>query len=352
MFSRNLPTLPNLDRSPRPALWLTLPLALGVCVPGAYVPFASAQSPEPPRSATSQQWLISQASTPLQAMCDAEVDRQVSDYEEPVTITVWLGTDDLQPLYRHQADRWMPAASAIKTAILVELFAKYHESLPTAPKEVSNSLEPQHPAVKHFNRTQQGLIQAGLSHQSAQDLGKIMMGSKTESNLVYNAAANVNIALLGGPEKTTELIASRYQRPIGIKLQRYMLAPRDEPGDNLATAEGLATVLCHIANGNLPNVDPGTSQAVAEAIILTSRRFELTGIHQLKDGALDSDPLTRVQSGFYRPQRQGNAYIYVVMASQAAPQKYARDETGNRLNALVLSLTGTLLRNAVAGSKN
>jgi hypothetical protein len=51
-----------------------------------------------------------------------------------------------------------------------------------------------------------------------------MMGTAPASNVVYNAAANVVTAVLGGPEALTALIRKRDAAFAMVSARRYMLA--------------------------------------------------------------------------------------------------------------------------------
>ena len=148
------------------------------------------------------------------------------------------------------------------------------------------------------------------------------------SNAVYNAAANVTTAVLGGPEKLTMLMRERDPAFAGLVSRRYMLAARDVTGDNEATAASLAAALQRIAAHEVRGVDQPTVDAM-RAILHVPEGDGPDGRHYFKSGSLDSDPLTRIRSGFW--DGPAGTLVYVVMVEQPTPGGLARDAAGERL---------------------
>jgi hypothetical protein len=66
------------------------------------------------------------------------------------------------------------------------------------------------------------------------------------------------------------------------------------------------------------------------------------GRHHVKEGALNSDPLVRVQSGWCEVPG-GSTLVYVVVLSQPSPGKLPRDKAGERLEATARQLTKLVL---------
>ena len=116
------------------------------------------------------------------------------------------------------------------------------------------------------------------------------------SNAVYNAAANLVTAFLGGPPELTGRIHARHPDFAGIASRRYMLAARDVTGDNEATAASLAAVLAAIARGDVPGLSPETHDAMRDILFLEETD---DGRHFYKGGSLNSNPITRVLSGYW-----------------------------------------------------
>jgi len=234
--------------------------------------------------------------------------------------------------FAKNADAVLPTASAIKTAIMIELFAKFHDALDVPPPSLDAILADDHPAVAHFEPKPRAEIREGLSGSGVRRIGRVMLGSEEAPNHVYNAASNVAIALLGGPEETTRLIHERDPAFGSIQVRRYMLTDRTVRGDNEATAEGLAAVLRRLASRTIPGLDPAAVEACRMAVEIADdpargRRF-------FKDGALDSTPITRVATGWYEPA-DGPPIVYAVMLAQDAPGAASTAETAAKLAATV-----------------
>ena len=95
-------------------------------------------------------------------------------------------------------------ASAIKTFYLVELFDRFAGALDRPLPGVDAVLaDDAHPAIAHFTPEQRAEIRRELTGATVRRVGLVMMGIAPASNIVYNAAANVTTAPLGGPEALT-----------------------------------------------------------------------------------------------------------------------------------------------------
>ncbi|RUL85636.1 hypothetical protein TsocGM_18180 [Tautonia sociabilis] len=202
-----------------------------------------------------------------------------------------------------------------------------------------------------YTVSQRREIREALSEASVRRLGRVMMGSDPAPNHVYNAAASLATALLGGPEGMTAAILALDPSFSPISSRRYMLAPRNVTGDNEASASALAAVLGRLASGTVPGVDPATVEAIRGAIIAEDVAFGLEGRHHSKGGSLNSDPLTRVFSGWWEPPGS-RPIVYTVMLSQPGPGALPRVEAGDRLEQTAERLTTLLLRAAEEASRD
>ncbi len=256
------------------------------------------------------------------------------------------------PLYTEAAEAPRPAASSIKTAYLVELFAAragtLDEPLPGAEGIVG---DPQHPAVAHFDAETRAEIREHLAEATARTVGRHMVRGDGVSNAVYNAAANLTTAFLGGPRALTGRIRERHPDFSGIESRRYMLAAREVTGDNEATAASLAAVLAQIAAGTVPGVGEATREALREILFLEEEE-ETTGAgsggvrrHYFKGGSLNSDPITRVLSGYTRRPGDppGQALVYVFMAELPGPGDREPAAAGDRLRDYLEALRAAAL---------
>ena len=260
------------------------------------------------------------------------------------------------PLYTEAAETPRPAASSIKTAYLVELFAARAEALdeplPGAEAVVGDA---EHPAVAHFDAETRAEIREHLATATARTVGRHMIRGDGVSNAVYNAAANLTTAFLGGPRALTRAVHERHPDFSGIESRRYMLAARDVTGDNEATAASLAAVLAAIATGTTPEVGEETHEALREVLLLPEPAEEAgddredladdSELHYFKGGSLNSDPITRVLSGYFRRPGDpaGRALVYVFMGELPGPGDSDRAETGTRLRDYLEALRAAAL---------
>lgn len=237
--------------------------------------------------------------------------------------SIWIGTADGEVLYEESSDTPRPAASSIKTAYLVEFFSDRADALdepvPDAVDVVGNS---EHPAIVHFDADTQAEIQEHLETATARTVGRHMIRGTGVSNPVYNAAANLVTAFLGGPPELTARIQARHRDYAGIDSRRYMLAARDVTGDNTATAGSLAAVLAAVARGDVPGISPETHAAMRDILFLEDTE---DGRHFYKGGSLNSNPITRVLSGYYAVPGEpaGRELVYAFMAEVPGPASVA-----------------------------
>lgn len=263
---------------------------------------------------------------------DQQVQAALAGPGDPVQAGVWFGAPG-DPRYQLAADRAMPAASVVKTAVLIELFAAHagHLDEPLGPAADAVLADDRHPALAPFSAAQRQEARAGLGGATVRTVGAIVMGSRKASSAVYNAAANLAIASLGGPAEVTAKIRARDPRFGGIVVGRYMLAART-PGDNVATPAALAAVLASIATGQVPGLDDATASAAAQAMMQSTD--PALGVHRHKEGNLDSDPMIVVKTGFYLRGSGKPPLIYVVGAALAGKPTGTRDAAHRRLDKL------------------
>jgi hypothetical protein len=253
---------------------------------------------------------------------------------------LWIGGPVGDALYASGPVEALPTASAIKTAILVELFARFADALDRPPPGLDAMMGEDHPAIAHFSPPQRDEVRRSLAGVTVRRLGGIMMGSVPASNIVYNAAANVAIALLGGPDEATRSIRARDPAFAPIAVRRYMLADRKATGDNVATPAALAGVLRCLSSRRVPGVAEATVEDIRRAMLVKDdpRRGKVF----IKDGDLASDPITCVRTGWCE-KPGGGAIVFVVMIAQDEPGARSRDEAYRDLAATVGRLAEALL---------
>ena len=257
--------------------------------------------------------------------------------------SAWVGSPAGAAAIDEDAEVDRPAASAIKPAILEEFFAAHAGALDEPPPSAPAMLgDDQHPGMVHFPSEVREEIRRGLGGASVREIGRIMIHDEGGSNAVYNAASNVAIDALGGPEATTRAIHRRDPAFGGLHVRRYMLAARDVTGDNTATAASLAAVLARLAGRDVPGLDAETVEAIRAALFLEVDPDR--GRHFFKSGALNTIPMTRIRSGWY--ESDDAAIVYVVMGSIDDPGDLDPSALGDRLERRVAARTEELLQDA------
>ena len=264
----------------------------------------------------------------------------LAKHDGPARTGLWIGRPSGDALYASGSGETLPTASAIKTAILIELFARFAKELDQPPMGLNAILRDDHPAIAHFSTQQRGEIRNALAGDSVRRIGGIMMGSVPASNIVYNAAANVALALLGGPKEATRLIQDRDSVFAPIVVRRYMLTDRKVNGDNVATPAALAAVLQRLASRSVPGLAEKTVGDIRRAIL--AKDDPRGGKLFIKDGDLASDPVTCVRSGWSEKPGGGTA-VFVVMLAQDQPKGRTADEAHRDLAATAARLTESLL---------
>ncbi|MBI5852226.1 MAG: hypothetical protein HZB39_14525 [Planctomycetes bacterium] len=279
------------------------------------------------------------------ARIEHDVENLLAGHGSPVRAGLWLG-DARSALWSRDAERAMPAASAIKTAFLVEWFAEHAAGLDERPSAFAAlCADTTHPAFTHFEAPLRSEIARDLSHASVREVGRAMIRGTGVSNGVYNAAANLVTAALDGPAALTARIHARDPAFASIHGRRYMLAARNA-GDNEASPASLAAVLQRIAGGDLAGVDDATLAAIRD--VMRGRDDPRFGAHWQKSGALDTDPITRVESGCF--PLDGTPLVYVVMLAQDDAGTTSAAEAGARLGRLALALRDLMLESVAVRS--
>lgn len=292
------------------------------------------------------------APSPLPAGLGQQVADVVAGLGPTARAAVWFGTADGEGLLAWNADAPMPAASAIKAAFLVELFAAQAAAaasplaippamptltdVPFVPKPGLDAplagadavlADAAHPAVAHFTPAQRATATRLLGGRSARRIAEAMITGKGVDNATYNVAANLVTARLGGPAALTQRLHARDPRWGGLQVRRYMLADRRAHGDNEATAASLAAV--HAAHA-------ATLQA-CRTVLADGEDASGRAVFR-KDGALDSAPATRTRAG-WRDGRDGARVFAILLADDRAGAAAGEqlDDAAQRIEALLFA---------------
>lgn len=246
---------------------------------------------------------------------DRTIDAALAKLGPGASASVWVGPPGAEPWYGRNVAATRPTASAIKTFYLVELFdanaSQLNHSLPGADAILADDA---HPLFAPFDAPTRTEIRRALTGASVRRIGQVMMGQTDVSNAVYNAAASLVTAALGGPVALSRRIHARCPEFRDVFVRRYMLADRKAHGDNTATATAFATLYRHLAEGTLPGLDAATLAAIRE---VASRRTDPRLGHLYdKPGSLTSTPLTETRAGWWDTPR--GPIVFAVLLEQPA----------------------------------
>ena len=271
----------------------------------------------------------------------ARIARVLADLGPGVQAAYWLGPPLGEPELAAQSDVAMPVASTIKAAYLVEWFAAHHDRL-DEPSPVAAAIlaDDQHVALRHFSPAARATARAALAEASVRRIAEAMISGRGVDNPTYNAAANVVTAWAGGPAALTARLHARSPSWQGLEVRRYMLADRAEHGDNTATAAALAAVFGMLARREVPGVPLPALEAARHELRL-GRPPAGGGSGFGKDGALASEPLTRVYAGWV--ERDGEVRVHVVMLARHGVPEAERAAANTALAAAARRIEAILL---------
>lgn len=262
---------------------------------------------------------------------DSEIQAILNQHGRPIRAGIWLGSPTGEVWYERNAETVLPTASAVKAFYLVELYDRFRdrldEPLPGVHEIVSDD---SHPAVSHFATRSKEEIRERLDGATVRRIGEIMIGQSDVSNAVYNAAANVVTAALGGPEALTRAIHARDPAFHSVACRRYMLRDRTQPGDNEAAPAAFAALYQKLAAESLAGLDADTRAAIRQTLHWPKKQ---PGRLFAKGGSLGSEPLTRVRAGWW--ETDGGPFVFVIMTAQAIADEAPASEQSEALLATI-----------------
>ncbi len=245
---------------------------------------------------------------------DAEIDAMPLS-REGMELGIAVVIEGRGLVYSRAAGVPRPTASAIKTAIALDLLAERAGALDEVPVAVAELLRPgTHPAFAGFTPESLARARRELAGKSYLDLARIMMGRTDAMNDVYNAACNLLMIKLGGPEAISRRLHQRDPAFAGFDVNRYMLTWNGD-GDNMATPEALVTLYRMIAAGRVPGLDPAGVEEL-RALVRESGTGGAGTVYE-KAGTLYPKPIVRVHAGYVtRPEGD---LVYAVMGEVPDP---------------------------------
>lgn len=199
-------------------------------------------------------------------------------------------------------------ASAIKTAIAVDLLSVRGDLLDTVPAGIDPLLRPgTHPAFRGFAPDELARARAQLAGRTYRELARIMMGRTDAGNAVYNAACNIIMIKLGGPKAIRDRLHGLDPAFRGLDINRYMQSWNGD-GDNTATPQALVTLYRMTASGDVPGLDPAGIDTLRAFL---RRDGDGPGMVYEKIGTLYPEPMVRVHAGYLH--RDSGTLVYAVM---------------------------------------
>jgi len=257
---------------------------------------------------------------------------QLESGDDGFEYSAWLGGPGGEIWYSRNAHTIMPAASAIKTVILIEFFSEKAGVLDEPFTELNALLDnPDAKAIAHFSPEKQKAVRTELRDLTPRQLAEAMLHKQhVETNAAYNAAANVIIEYLGGPGALTKRIHQRFPQAQDLTIARYMLADRQKNDDNLLSAHGLAVVLAALANAA-----PSDKLSTEVRTVMWLETDDMRGEHYYKGGSLSSMPQVRIEAGWW--EKDCTASVYVVIA--ANPLKTGNAQNYDKLRANLARLS-------------
>jgi hypothetical protein len=218
-------------------------------------------------------------------------------------------------LYRRGGEDPRAAASAIKSAIALDLLVVLGDRLEEVPVGVEFLLSPgNHPAFRGFTKEQLANCRDMLPGRSYLDLARVMMGRTPAPSDVYNAACNLLMVKLGGPVAITRRLHELDPLFRGIDINRYMENWNGD-GDNRATPESLVALYSMTSHGFVPGLDPDRVETLRD-LMLEAGDGGPGSVYE-KTGTLFPVPMVRVHAGYV--ERPGRNLVYAVMGEIPVP---------------------------------
>jgi hypothetical protein len=259
---------------------------------------------------------VPEAGNPALSRLVLEID-SLDLYRAGLELGVEVTVEGQGVLYRRGAGEARAAASAIKTAIALDLLAVLGEELQEVPSGVDFLLTSgNHPAFRGFTPEQLAHCRSRLPGLSYLDLARVMMGRTPAPAEVYNAACNVIMVKVGGPAAITRRLHELDPVLGGIDINRYM-ETWDGDGDNRATPRSLVALYSMTSHGIVPGLD-GERVAILRELVLEVGDGGPGSVFE-KGGTLFPVPMVRVHAGYV--ERPGRDLVYAVMGEIPAVEE-------------------------------
>jgi hypothetical protein len=233
--------------------------------------------------------------------------QRLLDANTGLDLALGVALPDREVVFGHRLDESRPAASAIKAFVALDLLHQHPDRLEDIPAGIGFLLLPgSHPAFSGFRPEALSEARRDLEGLSWLDLARVMMGRDSANNETYNAACNLLMIKLGGPEAI-----DRRMKVLGfegVDLNRYMF--QWDGGDNRATPAVLLRLYTRAAAGSLVGLTPEGGE-IFRSLLLEGEDGQ--GKRYGKMGTLYPRPMIRVRAGWY--ERGGTDIVYAIMGT-------------------------------------
>ena len=246
---------------------------------------------------------------------------RIEDYRQthyPETeVAYWIETPLYGSLQSHSDEVW-PSASIVKVFILITAYLEFRENWHETPNgldEILNTGGEVSPSMRMFDSSARAHVREQLMGMTYRDLAVSMMGSTQNQigNSAYNAAANILIYLLGGPEECTRKVRAICLEFNSVYIGRYMLEDRTPFNDNSNSLTALAAACRMIATEALPGADSNDCQELKDCL----QTFSYMGFNGYqKRGHLSTAPSLTAWVGWMEINDQPYFYAISVLYEQ------------------------------------
>jgi len=260
-------------------------------------------------------------SLPANPSCSEELDyllEEIEDYrlqQFPETaVAVWAESSCAGTLAYREDEVW-PAASLVKTIILLAAYIEFKNVWEEIPKELPAILNSEVgftdplEMLSYDTRVQVRDILWGMTYS---ELASSMMGGNQDliGNAAYNSACNILIFLLGGDgggcTKNIRVIHPDFE---SIVIGRYMLETRTQENENLSSMRSLTTACRLLASNSVKGLSVLDHQTISDCF--QRYQFNDCDVYE-KHGHLTSCPGVNGWIGWFEKE-EGDISMYAVM---------------------------------------
>ncbi len=267
-------------------------------------------------------------------------DEAEAAFDDRLQLAIWLGGPEGPSWYERGADRMLASASSIKVAYLAELFASMEGRLDEPLSGLDQIVaDPEHPGIVHF------------APDVRAEIARTMRGASVRAHGADDdpRRRRVEQGLQRGRERHDRR-ARRTRGPDGATAREVRTGRGGAALHARATTRHrrqrghprASSVKCSSRSPAAGCTASSRTRSRRCAICCSSTRTRRSAGHYTKNGDLDSDPMTRIQTGFWETPG-GKTLVYVVMGQLESAGDAPRDELGAQLEEAVSKLAGAVV---------